>query len=289
MIPLIKKNGIAFHACLKRIIGARMELPKNAKHDFYSMAVNDVGEGDEGLKKSELWAEAVFILPAGGTTVSTAISATFFYLSRHARVYDRLAAEIRTTFSTSSDIKTGPQLASCEYLRAVIDESMRMSPPFVGTFWREPYSDEQGPWVVDGHTIPRGTIVGVNPYCIMHNEQYFPEPFEFRPERWLSLKDSSDETMTTMRRAFATFCAGHTGCLGKSMAYQETSLTIARTLWYFDFEKAPGIAGDLGQGEPGRADGRGRKDEYQLYDVATADHDGPNLVFKKREDFWKEL
>jgi cytochrome P450 len=148
--------------------------------------------------------------------------------------------------------------------------------------------------LVDGHTIPRGTIVGVNPYCIMHNEQYFSEPFEFRPERWFSSKEGGDEgssaeNLAIMRRAFATFCAGHTGCLGKSMAYQETSLTIARTLWYFDFKKAPGIAGDLGQGEPGRTDGRGRRDEYQLYDVATGDHDGPNLVFKAREEHWKEL
>lgn len=166
-----------------------------------------------------------------------------------------------------------------------------MAPPFVGTFWREPDSSYKGPFVVDGHVIPPGTIVGVNPYSLMHNDKYFPDPFQFRPERWLV--DTGDEeelyAHSLMRRAFIPFAAGETGCLGKCMAYHETSLTVAKTLWYFDFHYPPGKVGQLGEGQPGRTDGRGRKDEYQLYDIATADHDGPNLTFEPREDFCEEL
>jgi hypothetical protein len=72
------------------------------------------------------------------------------------------------------------------------------------------------------------------------------------------------------------------------MAYHEMSLVVAKTLWYFDFEKAPGEAGKLGEECPGSADGRHRVGEYQLYDLGVADHDGPNLVFTRGE-VWREL
>ncbi|KAI3396858.1 hypothetical protein diail_11630 [Diaporthe ilicicola] len=176
---------------------------------------------------------------------------------------------------------------------------MRMSPPFVGTFWREPHLSHHEQFVVDGHAIPPGTIVGVSPYSVMHNEAYFPEPFAFRPERWVEsyreqggTDESSPQTeqhVSMMRAAFAPFALGETGCLGKAMAYQEMSLVVARTLWYFDFERAAGEAGKLGEGEPGRTDGRGRKEEYQLFDLAVSDHVGPNLVFRPREEYWQEL
>lgn len=174
-----------------------------------------------------------------------------------------------------------------------------MSPPFVATLWRQPYSSYREQFVVDGQVIPPGTIVGVNAYCVMHNEAYFPEPFSFRPERWLEsgVEQSSiavpdaeaEQVRSIMRAAFATFAFGETGCVGKAMAYQEMSLVVAKTLWYFDFEKAAGEAGRLGEGGPGKPAGRGRKDEYQLFDMAVADHDGPNLVFRPRDQYWRDL
>lgn len=73
------------------------------------------------------------------------------------------------------------------------------------------------------------------------------------------------------------------------MGYLEMRLTVAKTLWYFDFERAPGEAGELGGGWPGRTDGRGRRDEFQLYDSIVVDHTGPNLVFLPRDGYCEEL
>lgn len=70
---------------------------------------------------------AVFFL-AGGDTTATALSALFFYLSRNPEAYGKLADEIRTTFSSHSEIHGGPKLAGCRYLRACIEEALRMSP-----------------------------------------------------------------------------------------------------------------------------------------------------------------
>ncbi|KAI1085856.1 cytochrome P450 [Whalleya microplaca] len=235
----------------------------------------------------------------GGTTTASAMSALFFYLSRNPTCYATLADEIRSTFSTGSEIRSGSQLNSCKYLRACIDEALRMSPPSLTSLWREQDAgDDSGePFVVDGHVIPRGTQVAVSLYSLLHNEEYFPDPFTFNPERWLespeaSAGDSSGENQdarATMRKAFVPFLIGDRSCAGKSMAYMEASLTIARTLWFFDFEVAPGKAGEVGGGNAGRTDGRGRPDEFQLDDIFVAAHRGPNLVFHPRGDYWKVL
>lgn len=296
-----RKRISKFYRELRKMIGRRMSMPKDSAHDLYAVASGDVTpSGDKGLQDTDLWSEAAFFVMAGGMTVSTLMSAVFFYLTRHPDVYVRLATEIRTTFTSGRAITGGSQLSACKYLRAVIDETMRVAPPTTATPWREddvysatpPRSD--GPWVVDGHVIPRGVAVGVSPYSVLHNEAYFPEPFAFRPERWLDAEDDKDggfskEARATMRRAFVPFALGDRACAGKAMAYLETSLTIAKTLWYFDFETAPTSAGRVGGGTPGSTDGRDRVDEYQLYDIFTADHDGPNVVLKPRARFMDEL
>ena len=92
-----------------------------------------------------------------------------------------------------------------------------------------------------------------------------------------------------MRDAFAPFSIGPRGCAGKAMAYLETSLVLAKTMWYFDFETSPGQLGVIGAGKAGAEEGRERLSEFQLYDIFNMAHDGPYLNFRVRGDFWKDL
>ncbi|KAI0097524.1 cytochrome P450 [Nemania sp. FL0031] len=290
-----RKKAAQFQQTLRRMITTRMSMPKDAKHDFYAIATGEIAPGEYGLNDSELWPEAVFFIAAGGATVHTAMTAAFFYLSRYSSAYAKLATEVRTTFRSGRDIRQGAQLAGCKYLRAVIDEVLRIAPASLAFTWRQQdvTSAQAGElFVVDGHVVPPGTEVAVNLYSLLHNEEYFPEPFVFKPERWLSHDEDTDEqrqARAAARHAFQPFALGDRGCAGKPMAYLELSLVLARTIWYFDFEKAPGEAGKLGEGQPGRTDGRGRRDEFQLYDGVIVSHDGPNLVFKPHDSHLKEL
>ncbi|XDG06326.1 hypothetical protein ABKA04_005941 [Annulohypoxylon sp. FPYF3050] len=292
------RQFIKFGNAVGAMIQTRMAQDKNAHHDLYSMVADNIGKGQQGLYYGELWPEAILFIMAGGATTATTMSALFFYLSRNPQCYATLAAEIRSTFRSASEIRSGPQLNSCTYLRACIDETLRMSPPSLTSLWREQDAgDDSGqPFIVDGHVIPRGTQVGVSLYSIMHNEEYFPDSFTFKPERWLDPPEGNPvetekekEARATMRKAFTPFLIGDRACAGRAMAYMEASLTLARSLWFFDFEAAPGKAGRVGGGTAGRTDGRGRPGEFQLYDIFVAEHQGPNLIFRTRSDFWKEL
>ncbi|KAJ3567558.1 hypothetical protein NPX13_g6724 [Xylaria arbuscula] len=276
------KSRKMYEELLRQMITGRLSQEKHAKNDLYSFVVDHLDDPTVGITTSELWSEAVFFFPAGGDTVTTAMSALFFYLAQYREVYNKLAREIRETFASEDSIRSGPQLASCRYLRACIDEALRISPPVGGTLWRELSSDElkNGPFVVDGHVIPPGTQVGVNTYALHHDEEYFDDPFTFRPERWLT---EDRATLSRMNSAFTPFSMGARGCAGKAMAYLEASLVIAKTLWCFDFELAPGNQGQVGMGVPGKRYGRHRPKEFQLYDTFGSRHDGPNLMFRERD------
>ncbi|KAJ4288365.1 hypothetical protein N0V90_011599 [Kalmusia sp. IMI 367209] len=323
LFPALFKLRMKYFFLLKRLIKERLAEGKDAKEDLFSYVV-DAKDPETGTKirMSELWSEATFFFPAGmpllfpspfpspffffsssrrhadlwhqgGDTTATTLSAAFFYLSRNPSCYSRLTSEIRTTFSTGADIQTGQLLSSCTYLRAVLDECMRISPPVSGTLWRElPVSDagSNEPLVVDGHVVPAGTWVGVNTYALHHNEKYFSEPFAFKPERWLPGDGTTDHNRKHVHEAFAPFGVGSRSCAGKSMAYMEASLVLAKTVWYFDFERGRDAKLDrVGGGTADSAIGRGHVDEFQLYDQFISGHDGPYLVFKSRDDACKDL
>ncbi|KJZ73120.1 hypothetical protein HIM_07504 [Hirsutella minnesotensis 3608] len=286
---LAKKKMFVFHRAVQNMIEQRMAQPQDARPDFYSVASGE-------LEPRELWNEALFFIVAGGTTVSTSISATLFHLCNYPDAYARLATEIRSTFSSGSEIQSGPKLAGCKYLRAVIEESLRLTPPSLSPLWRVPEPTYTEPFIVDGHVIPPGTEVGIHLYSFLHDPTHFPEPFSFRPERWLAPEDEgaaagseANEARAKMRRAQVSFGAGERSCAGKSMAFMEATTSIARILWYFDFELAPGEAGTRGAGQEGNGDPWAAPNQMLLYDIITADHDGPELLFKPREQFCREL
>ncbi|KAF2826296.1 para-aminobenzoate synthase [Ophiobolus disseminans] len=265
LFPYIATSQMKYYKTLRDLIVARRKEDKHARKDLYSF-VADLKDSETGEKTRlrDLWTEAAFFIPAGGDTTATTLTASFFHLSRHPTCYALLAAEIRTTFPSAAHICAGPQLASCTYLRACIDETLRLIPPICTTLWREyPKSTTtatSAPLVVDGHVIPPGMEVGVNIYTLHHNATYFPEPYAFQPERWLQ---DDDEKLKHMRDAFTPFSIGARGCGGKAMAYMEASLTLAKVLWYFDFERT----GD--RGLDGVGEGRG-ENEFEMRDQFSA-------------------
>ncbi|KAL6851382.1 hypothetical protein ACO1O0_008510 [Amphichorda felina] len=275
-----------FYNVLDLMISTRLSKDKDAYSDLYAHVVDQLEETSD-VRMSDVWAEAMFFFPAGGDTNATAMSSVFFYLSRYPECYRKLAEEIRSTFASGKEIVGGPELSSCRYLRACIDEALRMNPPVAGTLWRQLSADADlnRPLIVDGHVVPPGTHVGVNTYTLHHSEEHFPDPYTYKPERWL---ESDPDVRRHMSEAFAAFSIGSRGCAGKSMAYLESSLVVAKTLWYFDFEIAPGAVGQLGEGKPGGRVGRHRPKEFQAFDIFSSTQQGPNVMFYPRGEYCKE-
>ena len=78
----------------------------------------------------------------------------------------------------------------------------------------------------DGEWIPEDTVVGVPHYAIHHNAQYFPQPFDYKPERWTAGSDPTvtTESVNTAQSAFCPFSVGPRGCIGKGTREQSMFL-----------------------------------------------------------------
>jgi cytochrome P450 len=246
----------------------------------YMLEARDPETGT-GFTRSELEAESGLLISAGSDTSSTALTAILFYLLHNTESLAKAKAEVRNYFSSVDDIHGLNLSTKLPYIYACIDEGMRLSPPVPGHLYREVL---EGGIEVDGHHIPQGAVVGVSPYVIHHNPDYFPEPFEFRPGRWiLDEKAGVDEnSLAKARAAYCPFSQGARGCIGKKVAYAELLTSLAVLLYTTDM-RLPVKEKQKGGGDPeSKIWGRQRPDEYQMKDRFLGDGNGPMIEFRAR-------
>lgn len=170
---------------------------------------------------------------SGFNTTATTLAACIFYLGRYRSAYELAANEVRSHFCNASEIRLGSSLASCNYLRACIQETLRLSPPVGSPLPRE---TPVGGVVIDGIFVPGGMLVGSSIYSIQHKEEHFSDPHTFRPERWLPDRGGAKDLINHDTRAYGPFQIGPRGCVGKSIALRELTLSMAQILFRLDFQ-----------------------------------------------------
>ncbi|KAJ5933979.1 sterigmatocystin biosynthesis P450 monooxygenase stcL [Penicillium verhagenii] len=166
---------------------------------------------------------------AGSETSASLLSGCIFLLCKNATAMVDLRSEVRTAFSEDKDI-TSSQCARLNYLNAVIEESLRLYPPFVTSLLRiAPTGGE----IVDGYFVPEHANVSTHHYASYHSPANFALPDEFIPERWLGV----DERFKNDKRdVLQPFSLGPRSCIGKSLAYMEMRLVLAKLMYNFDIE-----------------------------------------------------
>lgn len=275
--------------CLEDRSKVEQDLEKNPKPEsevrkdfFYWLfkAVDPV-TSERGYDTDELFGECIILTIGGSDTTSIVLAAASFYLTRRPEVQVKLVKEILSTFSSYEDIKSGSKIHSCKYLTAFLHEVMRMAPPVPADLSREVLP---GGTTVDGHYIPEGLCVSTGLYCLNYNKDVYPEPFKFRPERWIvagyNTAGSSAEEVALAESGFCTFSAGSRGCIGKNLAWLEMRLVLAKLLWSFEVKADP--KKKLGGGDPNGEPGRRVEDQYQLHDIFVSNRAGPMIHVKKR-------
>lgn len=162
----------------------------------------------------------------------------------------------------------GPELNSCTYLRACIDEALRMSPPGGGPLLQEV---GEGGAVIEGVHIPSGYDVAVGIGSIHHNHANFPDPYKFEPNRWIKSSDKSDAA--EMHKV--PFGMGARSCVGKPLALHELMLTMATLLYQFEMRATD-------RDEDAWNKGTMDAEPFLLRDHVTGQKDGPLVEFQLR-------
>lgn len=243
----------------------------------YLCEAKDPETGGPAYSDQELRAEANLLIIAGSDTTSIQLSSFFFYLCNNERAYNKVVTEIRKTFVSLNEIRQGTKLASCVYLRACLDEAMRLTPPGPSELGRLVLTGGQ---IVDGDFYPAGTEIGASLWSSARHED-LGDPFVYRPERWIPDPQTgvTEEDVRKAKSYVQPFIAGPTNCVGQNLAMLELLITVARTLWRYDARIAPGT--DLGGGRPELGWGRRDRNQYMIEDAFTSMRDGPMVQFKQ--------
>ncbi|KAL6704672.1 hypothetical protein ACN47E_007954 [Coniothyrium glycines] len=279
--PVVDNNRLIDYASAQvksRMDGVATEKKDNCERtDFLSYLVATTDKKTHWQPTfADLSTESLNVMNAGADPFSSVLAGVFFYLAHNPEVLRLATEEVRFRFSSSTDIISGPSLNDCDYLYACIEETLRRTAPVPSHLPRIVLA---GGLDIDGEHFPAGTVVGVSMYAIHHREKYFPEPFSFKPERWIESAENPAETIAHARRAFNPFSIGTRQCSGRSLAYLQLKLTLAHVLWRYDLRLAPDECG-RGGGSPELGIGRHREDEFQMWDALGFGRDGPMVEFK---------
>ncbi|KAF2032860.1 benzoate 4-monooxygenase cytochrome P450 [Setomelanomma holmii] len=253
---------------------------ESGRIDFLSHIV-DAEDKKTGLRPTlaDLGTEGLNMINAGADPFSSVLASAIFYLVHNPTALQKATEEVRTTFSCPSEIISGPELNSCTYLYACIEETLRRTAPVPSHL---PRIILPGGMTIDNQHFPTGTVVGVPMYAIHHSPDYFPSPFTFQPERWLDSASNPAEQIALARKAFNPFSIGMRQCSGRNLAYLQLKLTLAHLLWRFDVQEAEDEKGRGGGGER-LGVGRERGDEFQMWDALGFGRDGPMVEVRSRE------
>jgi cytochrome P450 len=175
------------------------------RDDVLSMLLAAQHEDGSPMSRQELRDELMTLLVAGHETTASELAWAFERLARSPAVVDRVVQEIG---SEDGDA----------YLTATIQETLRRRPVLPNA---APRLVKQ-PVEIGGWTYPPGVCVVANSYLIHHDPTIYPDPYAFRPERFL---DDPPGTYT-----WIPFGGGRRRCLGASFAMLEMKLVLRSVL-----------------------------------------------------------
>ncbi len=222
-----KKSKAFVDATLLEIIQERRESGED-KGDLLSMLLAAQDEQGGGMDDAQLLDEVITLFAAGHETTSNALMWTWYLLSQHPDVMQKLRDEVSTVL-----IGRNPTLADLRdlpYVEMVIKEAMRIYPPVYALNGRLANEDVD----ILGEHVPEGSYVLVSPYGLQHDPRYFPNPDRFDPERF-----NVQNEATIPKYAYIPFGAGPRVCIGNSFAMMEAQLILATMAQQIKLEIIP--------------------------------------------------
>ncbi|XP_036604529.1 cytochrome P450 3A24-like [Trichosurus vulpecula] len=230
-LSLFPKEPIDFLAkSVKKIKEGRKKNSQIHRVDFLQLMLdsqtsnNSEMHSHKDLSDEEILAQSIIFILAGYETSSSVLSFLFYNLATHPEIQQKLQKEIDAVLPNKEAV-TYDALAQIEYLDMVIHETLRMF-PIVSRMERVAKKTV----VINGLTIPKGTVVMAPAFVLHHDPEYWPEPEEFRPERF-----SKDNKGSINPYVYLPFGTGPRNCIGMRFALMNIKVATSRLLQEFSF------------------------------------------------------
>ncbi|MBD2740031.1 cytochrome P450 [Coleofasciculus sp. FACHB-1120] len=193
-----------------QIAERRAEANPN-RQDILSLMMSARDEAGQPMTDIELRDELMTLLVAGHETTASALTWTLYWVDQLPQMRDKLLAEL-----DSVDADSDPSIITkLPYLTAVCSETLRIYPIAPNTFVRVVRS----PIEIGGYKLPPGALILPSIYLAHHREETYPQPKQFKPERFLERQFSQYE--------YLPFGGGNRRCIGMAFAMYEMKLVLA--------------------------------------------------------------
>ncbi|RDL40050.1 Uncharacterized protein BP5553_00029 [Venustampulla echinocandica] len=211
----------------------RLKMPDNdRRHDFWTYISRQNQEKQGSMSIREMEVNAAILIPAGSDTIATTLAGCCYLLLKNPNTLARLRIELTEKFTSESEI-TMVNLSGLPYIKAVVNEGLRMYPPLSGDLRREVPPEGA---TISGQFIPGGVIVSVYALAAYDSVSNFAQPYRFTPERWLTTDERPDWTKNDHLEVCQPFSVGPRNCIGMNLAYLETKLILARLFFRLNLE-----------------------------------------------------
>ncbi|CAH2094092.1 unnamed protein product [Euphydryas editha] len=179
-----------------------------------------------------LIAQCVLFFAAGFETTATTTSFLLFELAKNKDAQSRVLKEVDDYYKRHDGKIEFECINEMPFLQACLDETLRLY-PVLGVLTREVSEDYTLP---TGLRLEKGTRIHIPVYYLHHNPEYFPEPEQFRPERFYGEEKKNIKPFTYM-----PFGEGPRICIGLRFAKMPITAGILTVLKNHSVELAEGM------------------------------------------------
>jgi cytochrome P450 len=215
-----------------RLVAQRTGEPAagdQAADDLLSRLLASVSlEPDPRARRRRLRDELVTLLLAGHETTASTLGWTWYLVTRHPDVYQRLHAE--ATEALGDRLPDHEDLARLTYTTRVVEEAIRLYPPVWMLTRRAVAADDIG-----GYYVPAGADVLICPYVLHRHPGFWDSPDTFDPDRFRPAP-----TANRPRYAYIPFGAGPRFCVGSNLGLMEAVLVVAMIAREFRLSRPTG-------------------------------------------------
>jgi cytochrome P450 len=213
---------------------------------FHGLLSSPLPESEKS--SARLAEEASVLLSAGTDSSANTLAAITYHLLSNPSILQKLQQELRDAIPDRQErqFPSFNKVETLPYLSAIIQEGLRLHPAVSGRQQRVAPTEDlvytspsrsQFPGI--SYKLPKGTVMSMSPHLLSRIEEIYPEPMEFRPERFLG------EEGKALRGLGMAFSKGGRMCLGMQLAYQEMFVLLAGIFGRFDEVGGEGEALEL--------------------------------------------
>ncbi|XP_045444893.1 cytochrome P450 4V2 isoform X1 [Pipistrellus kuhlii] len=225
----------------ERTSGDKGKTPSNRKRKaFLDLLLNVVDDEGNKLSHESIREEVDTFMFEGHDTTAAGINWALYLLGCYPEVQKKVGNELDEVFGNSDRPVTLEDLKKLKYLECVIKETLRVFPS-VPIIARELNEDCD----VGGYILTKGSQLLIIPYALHRDPRYFPDPEEFKPERFFPENSTGRHPY-----AYVPFSAGPRNCIGQRFAMMEEKVILSCILRHFWVESTQkreelGLAGEL--------------------------------------------